>query len=125
MIAGGWLTGLYRKGRDLPSSTRADRLPWRYDLSVPENQRKLEAAGQLGELAGKTGITMIEMAIAFVLRHPASARPSSARGPWSTWNPSSPRPAPCSATTCSTGSTRSSRPGPTSGQRTAAGTRRG
>jgi aryl-alcohol dehydrogenase-like predicted oxidoreductase len=40
-------------------------------MSRPENQRKLEAAGQLGELAGKAGITLIEMAIAFVLRHPA------------------------------------------------------
>jgi aryl-alcohol dehydrogenase-like predicted oxidoreductase len=47
------------------------RLANRFDLSLPENQRKLEAAGQLGELAGKTGITLIEMAIAFVLCHPA------------------------------------------------------
>ena len=31
----------------------------------------MEAAGQLGELAGKTGITSIELAVAFVLRHPA------------------------------------------------------
>jgi aryl-alcohol dehydrogenase-like predicted oxidoreductase len=40
-------------------------------MSLPENQRKLEAAGQLGELADKAGITLIEMAIAFVLRHSA------------------------------------------------------
>lgn len=40
-------------------------------MSLPENQRKLEAAGQLGDLAGQAGITLIEMVIAFVLRHPA------------------------------------------------------
>ena len=47
------------------------RLANRFDMSLPENQRKLEAAWQFGELADKTGITLIEMAIAFVLRHPA------------------------------------------------------
>jgi len=70
-LAGGWLTGRYRKGADVPGSTRAQRLPNRYDLSRPENQRKLDAADQLGELAGQSGITLIDMAIAFALNHPA------------------------------------------------------
>jgi len=43
----------------------------RFDMSLPENQRKLDAAEQLAELADEAGITLIEMAIAFVLRHPA------------------------------------------------------
>ena len=42
-LAGGWLTGRYRKGAELPPSTRSDRIPARYDMSLPENQRKLEA----------------------------------------------------------------------------------
>jgi aryl-alcohol dehydrogenase-like predicted oxidoreductase len=70
-LAGGWLTGRYRLGQDLPQSQRADRLPARYDMSLPGNQRKLEAADQLAKLAEETGITLIEMAIAFVIRHPA------------------------------------------------------
>ena len=70
-LSGGWLTGLYRKGRELPTSTRADRLPHRYDLSLPENQRKLEAAEALALLAEQAGVTLIHMALAFVLRHPA------------------------------------------------------
>jgi len=70
-LAGGWLSGRYRTGDEGPYSAARQRLANRFDMSLPENQRKLEAAGQLGELADKTGITLIEMAIAFVLRHPA------------------------------------------------------
>jgi Aldo/keto reductase family len=47
------------------------RLANRFDLSLPANQGKLEATEQLAELAAKAGMTLIEMAIAFVLRHPA------------------------------------------------------
>ncbi|HEY2005330.1 MAG TPA: aldo/keto reductase [Solirubrobacteraceae bacterium] len=70
-LAGGWLSGKWRKGQDAPSSTRADRIPDRYDLSKPENQLKLEKADALGRLADESGMTLIEMAIAFVIRHPA------------------------------------------------------
>jgi aryl-alcohol dehydrogenase-like predicted oxidoreductase len=70
-LAGGWLSGRYRKGSETPSSNRATRLPERYDLSLPDNQRKLDAADALAALADEAGITLIEMAIAFVIRHPA------------------------------------------------------
>jgi aryl-alcohol dehydrogenase-like predicted oxidoreductase len=70
-LAGGWLSGKWRKGQDAPSSTRADRIPARYDLSRPENQVKLEKADALARLAEESGMTLIEMAIAFVIRHPA------------------------------------------------------
>jgi aryl-alcohol dehydrogenase-like predicted oxidoreductase len=71
-LAGGWLSGRFRRGTDAePSSRRAQMLPQRYDLSLPENQRKLDAAEALAKLAEETGITLIEMALAFVIRHPA------------------------------------------------------
>src|SRR5437588_4233966 len=70
-LAGGWLTGRYRLGTDVPKSRRAERIPQRYDLSIPANQRKLEAADALGRLAEEAGITLIEMALAWVIRHPA------------------------------------------------------
>jgi aryl-alcohol dehydrogenase-like predicted oxidoreductase len=70
-LAGGWLSGQWRKGQDAPSSTRADRIPDRYDLSKPENQLKLDKADALAVLAEESGMTLIEMAIAFVIRHPA------------------------------------------------------
>src|SRR3954471_3280039 len=70
-LAGGWLSGRYRKGEDLPESRRAQMLPSRYDMSLPGNQRKLDAADALAKLADEAGMTLIEMALAFVIRHPA------------------------------------------------------
>jgi aryl-alcohol dehydrogenase-like predicted oxidoreductase len=70
-LAGGWLSGLYRKGADLPGSTRSDRLPQRYDLSLPGNQRKLEAADALGKLADDAGLPLVQLAIAWAINHPA------------------------------------------------------
>jgi aryl-alcohol dehydrogenase-like predicted oxidoreductase len=70
-LAGGWLSGRYRKDEDLPQSQRAQRIPGRYDMSDPYNQRKLEAADALAKLAEEAGMTLIEMALAFVIRHPA------------------------------------------------------
>jgi aryl-alcohol dehydrogenase-like predicted oxidoreductase len=80
-LAGGWLSGRYRKdpaqtgAQTGPTSLARQRLANRFDLSLPENQRKLDAAGQLAELADEAGLTLIEMAIAFVLRHPAITAP--------------------------------------------------
>jgi aryl-alcohol dehydrogenase-like predicted oxidoreductase len=70
-LAGGWLSGRYRIGEELPKSHRAERIPSRYDLSLPINQRKLEVADALARIAEEAGITLIEMALAFVIRHPA------------------------------------------------------
>ena len=70
-LAGGWLSGRWRKGADDLTSRRSAMVPARYDLSVPENQRKLDAADALGRLADEAGMTLIEMALAFVIRHPA------------------------------------------------------
>jgi aryl-alcohol dehydrogenase-like predicted oxidoreductase len=70
-LAGGWLSGRWRKGAEPPQSMRAQRLPQRYDLSLPENQAKLDAVDTLARLAEDAGLTLVDMAIAFVIRHPA------------------------------------------------------
>jgi aryl-alcohol dehydrogenase-like predicted oxidoreductase len=70
-LAGGWLSGRWRKGAEPPQSRRAERIPQRYDLSLPENQAKLEAVDALARLAEDAGLTLVDMAIAFVIRHPA------------------------------------------------------
>jgi aryl-alcohol dehydrogenase-like predicted oxidoreductase len=72
-LAGGWLSGRYREGSELvaPASAARRALANRFDLSLPANQRKLDAVEQLAELAEKAGLTLIQLAIAFVLRHPA------------------------------------------------------
>jgi aryl-alcohol dehydrogenase-like predicted oxidoreductase len=74
-LAGGWLTGGYRKDKDLPQSTRRNRMPARYDLSSSANQRKLEAADALGRLADEAGLSLIHLALAFVIQHPAVTAP--------------------------------------------------
>ena len=70
-LAGGWLSGRYRAGAEPPPSSRAERIPRRFDLSLPENQRKLEAADALARLAEEAGLTLVHLALAFVLNHPA------------------------------------------------------
>jgi aryl-alcohol dehydrogenase-like predicted oxidoreductase len=74
-LAGGWLSGRYRKGTDLPVSRRAQRLPQRYDLSLPGNQAKLDAADALGALADQAGLSVVHLALAFVLAHPGVTAP--------------------------------------------------
>jgi aryl-alcohol dehydrogenase-like predicted oxidoreductase len=69
-LAGGWLSGKYRKGIET-TSHRAERIPARYDLALPENQQKLERVEQLAHLADQAGISLIHLALAFVIRHPA------------------------------------------------------
>src|SRR5277367_4426945 len=71
-LAGGWLSGRYTSGGESPGeSRRAQMLPSRYDMSIPGNQRKLEAAQALGEVAEQAGLTLIEMALASVTTLPA------------------------------------------------------
>jgi aryl-alcohol dehydrogenase-like predicted oxidoreductase len=73
-LAGGWLSGRFRKGTDA-TSRRAERLPQRYDLSLPENQRKLDAAEALARLAEEAWLPLVRLALAFVLQHPAVTAP--------------------------------------------------
>jgi aryl-alcohol dehydrogenase-like predicted oxidoreductase len=70
-LTGGWLSGRWRKDTGQQSSSRANRLPERFDLSLPANQHKLDAVEELARLAEEAGITLIQLAIAFVLNHPA------------------------------------------------------
>ncbi len=77
-LAGGWLAGKYRRGRDVPSDSRAVRyaargspIARRYDPSVPENERKLDVVEDLILLAKKAGTSITHLAIAFTLSHPA------------------------------------------------------
>jgi aryl-alcohol dehydrogenase-like predicted oxidoreductase len=69
-LAGGWLSGRFGTGKD-NTSRRASRIPARYDLELPGNQRKLELVTALAQVAQDAGLTLIELALAFVLEHPA------------------------------------------------------
>jgi aryl-alcohol dehydrogenase-like predicted oxidoreductase len=70
-LAGGWLSGKWRKDGSELGSRRSAMLPDRYDLSKPGNQAKLDAADALANLADKSGISLIHLALAFVTNHPA------------------------------------------------------
>jgi aryl-alcohol dehydrogenase-like predicted oxidoreductase len=74
-LAGGWLTGAYRKDKELPESRRRTRIPGRYDMANPDNQLKLDAADALGQLADDAGLSLIHLALAFVMQHPAVTAP--------------------------------------------------
>jgi len=76
-LAGGWLTGKYRRGRETPADSRGSR--WkgtrpvysRYDLENPANQRKLDLVEDLERVADKTGLSLTHMSLAWTLAHPA------------------------------------------------------
>ena len=113
------------RGRRRRRAREPSRIPARYDMSLPENQRKLDAADALAALAEEAGITLVHMAIAFVLRHPAVTAPD--RRPAHDGAAREPsRRDRCHASTrrCSTASTRSSRRGRPSTRWTRAGRRR-
>jgi aryl-alcohol dehydrogenase-like predicted oxidoreductase len=71
-LAGGWLSGRYRRGEQpTATSSRLGRQPARHDPSLPENAIKLEKVHLLQDLADEAGISLIHLALAFVLEHPA------------------------------------------------------
>ncbi|SEL82016.1 aldo/keto reductase [Streptacidiphilus jiangxiensis] len=74
-LAGGWLTGRYRFGGPQPQSSRADRQPGRFDVDSADNADKLAAVEALALLAEEAGLTLIELALGFVLAHPAVTSP--------------------------------------------------
>ena len=69
-LAGGWLSGKWRLGVEGLGSRRSAVLPQMYDLTNPEIQRKLEAADALAQLAEEAGLSLIHLALAFVINHP-------------------------------------------------------
>lgn len=68
-LSGGWLSGRWRK--DAASApTSAARPGARFDMASPANQRKLDVVEGLALLAEEAGLTLIELAIGFVINHP-------------------------------------------------------
>ena len=71
-LSGGWLSGRYRKGHDsgTPGSSLRSR-GGRMDATSPHNAAKFAAADALGALADEAGLTLPQLATAFVAHHPA------------------------------------------------------
>jgi len=68
-LAGGWLSGKWRKDA-APTPTSSARPSARFDMATVANQQKLEVVDALATLAEDAGITLIELAIAFAINHP-------------------------------------------------------
>ena len=68
-LAGGWLSGKWRKDA-APTATSSARPSARFDMATVANQQKLEVVDALATVAEDAGITLIELAIAFVINHP-------------------------------------------------------
>jgi aryl-alcohol dehydrogenase-like predicted oxidoreductase len=69
-LAGGWLTGKYRRDAPAPTTGRASRTPDRFDYDKAENQRKLDLVEDLVALADEADLSLTHLAMAFVLEHP-------------------------------------------------------
>ncbi|MFI5897115.1 aldo/keto reductase [Actinoplanes sp. NPDC051513] len=70
-LGGGYLSGRYHSGMTSPLSLRVSRLPERYDPTRPSNAAKLQAVDELTKLAAGVGMSLIHLALGFVLAHPA------------------------------------------------------
>jgi aryl-alcohol dehydrogenase (NADP+) len=75
-LAGGWLTGKYRRDAAAPEGSRFSagnswaRRPDGSQVDVAADPR-LDVVEQLGAVAEKAGLTMTQLALGFVAQHPA------------------------------------------------------
>ena len=68
-LNGGWLTGKYRGGRP-PEASRAAREPEHFDFWGSVHERKMALVEELAAVAEEAGLSLTDMAHAFVLAHP-------------------------------------------------------
>ena len=71
-LAGSWLSGRYKSLGDVPETSRLNTMAKRFGIGLdsPVNRRRIEAAVQLDDVAGKHGLPLAHMAIAWAMEHP-------------------------------------------------------
>jgi aryl-alcohol dehydrogenase (NADP+) len=67
-LAGGWLTGKYRRGEAVPEGSRAQTHPDHFDAA---NEAKFRAVAALERIAAEAGIPLAHLALAWATTHPA------------------------------------------------------
>ena len=72
-LAGGWLTGKYRRDREAPADSRAARRGWSFDSDAAE--RRFDAIEDLISLAEDHGATLSQFALAWLLTRPEVTAP--------------------------------------------------
>lgn len=74
-LGGGWLSGKFRKGVTEQVSDRTELMPGIFDIHNPTNAEKLDAAEALALLAEELDMSLIHLALGFVLSHRAVTAP--------------------------------------------------
>ena len=67
-LAGGWLTGKYRRREPAPEGSRAETNPDHFD---GDNPRKFDAVERLAQIADDAGMPLAHLALAWAVEHPA------------------------------------------------------
>jgi aryl-alcohol dehydrogenase-like predicted oxidoreductase len=73
-LAGGYLTGRYRKGADVPPDSRIGRrfgAQFENERQGHVHERRLDAVEELLKVAAEAGCSLTHLSMAFVLEHPA------------------------------------------------------
>jgi aryl-alcohol dehydrogenase (NADP+) len=73
-LAGGYLTGKYRKDAEVPADSRLGRRfgnQFNDPRQVEIHERRLDVVEELLKVAGDAGVSLTHLALAFVLEHPA------------------------------------------------------
>jgi aryl-alcohol dehydrogenase-like predicted oxidoreductase len=69
-LASGWLTGAIRAHQEVRTH-RSGVMPQRFDVSLPANRARLDAVERLAKVADEADLTLIQLALGFVIAHPA------------------------------------------------------
>jgi aryl-alcohol dehydrogenase (NADP+) len=70
-LAGGYLTGRYRKGAEIPPGSRLANRPITDERQRRVHEQRLDSVEELLKVAADAGTSLTHMAMAFVLEHPA------------------------------------------------------
>jgi aryl-alcohol dehydrogenase-like predicted oxidoreductase len=70
-LAGGYLTGRYRKGGDIPAGSRLSARNLDDERSRAVHEQRLDVVEKLLKVAADAGVSLTHLAMAFVVEHPA------------------------------------------------------
>jgi aryl-alcohol dehydrogenase-like predicted oxidoreductase len=70
-LAGGYLTGRYRKGGDIQAGSRLANRSFDDPRARAVHEQRLDAVEELLKVAADAGVSLTHLAMAFVLEHPA------------------------------------------------------
>ena len=69
-LAGGYLTGRYRKGGDIPAGSRLSARNLDDERSRAVHEQRLDVVEELLKVAADAGVSLTHLAMAFVVEHP-------------------------------------------------------